>query len=539
LAQLERELDNFRIAFSWSMAVGESARAQGIASILQTVWLRKGRFLEGSRWLDESIEHDVEHDPRARAWALTTTSLLAGYLTSTAYTQQAEEAVVLARQLDDPALLAQAIHAAGNAYLVVDPWRAQAYYQEGFELVSAMGDDRALPQMLNGLAGTHFFTGYAAEARAHLLQSLEILTRIGEGDSYLARQERELLADEAAAVGDLDLALSETAELLALPDLDSAHRTYVLYTRGAALAHLGDYDGGEAACMEALQTARDRGLPIAEANANLALGTIAMARGDLETARARSRALLEVVPQGSPQLHAYALLPLAAIELAIGDVASARRIVADLGQRLGEVGPNLGGKQREVEALIAAADGDPVKAEQLASDALQLYARIPNKLGICDTLELLAGLLVADDRAEIGTRLLAAANALRERISYARGVIRRGSYEEAVARARTLLSDDEFETTWREGASLSMEDAVAYATRGRGERKRATTGWASLTPSELDVARLVAEGLANKDIAERLFISPRTVQAHLTHIYAKLGITSRVQLAQAAMAAPR
>ena len=56
----------------------------------------------------------------------------------------------------------------------------------------------------------------------------------------------------------------------------------------------------------------------------------------------------------------------------------------------------------------------------------------------------------------------------------------------------------------------------------------------SLTPTELDVVGLVAEGLANKDIADRLIISPRTVQTHLTHVYAKLGLTSRVQLAQEA-----
>ncbi len=56
----------------------------------------------------------------------------------------------------------------------------------------------------------------------------------------------------------------------------------------------------------------------------------------------------------------------------------------------------------------------------------------------------------------------------------------------------------------------------------------------SLTPTERDVVRLVSEGLANNDIATRLFVSPRTVQTHLTHVYTKLGLTSRVQLAQEA-----
>jgi DNA-binding CsgD family transcriptional regulator len=81
---------------------------------------------------------------------------------------------------------------------------------------------------------------------------------------------------------------------------------------------------------------------------------------------------------------------------------------------------------------------------------------------------------------------------------------------------------------------MSTEEAIAYAQRGRGERKRPASGWASLTHAEHDVVRLVSAGLANKDIATRLFVSPRTVQTHLTHVYTKLGLTSRMQLAQEA-----
>ena len=93
---------------------------------------------------------------------------------------------------------------------------------------------------------------------------------------------------------------------------------------------------------------------------------------------------------------------------------------------------------------------------------------------------------------------------------------------------------EDFDAAWAEGAALSTEEAIAYTQRGRGERKRPASGWDSLTPTERDVVRLAAEGLGNKDIAERLFVSPRTVQTHLTHVYAKLGVASRIQLVQEA-----
>ena len=106
--------------------------------------------------------------------------------------------------------------------------------------------------------------------------------------------------------------------------------------------------------------------------------------------------------------------------------------------------------------------------------------------------------------------------------------------EATIAAVREALGENDFDAAWAEGAALSIEEATAYAQRGRGERKRASSGWASLTRAELDVVKLVSEGLGNKDVAARLFVSPRTVQAHLTHVYTKLGLTSRVQLAQEA-----
>jgi len=150
-------------------------------------------------------------------------------------------------------------------------------------------------------------------------------------------------------------------------------------------------------------------------------------------------------------------------------------------------------------------------------------------MGLVDALELLARLAAEQDSNKEAVRLWAAAESLRSEMGYRFG-IDHAAQQAALANARRDLGAD-FETAWAEGAKLSIEDAIAYAARGRGERKRPSTGWASLTPSELEVVRLVGEHLSNPEIAARLFVSRATVKTHLVHIFAKLGVDSRSELA--------
>lgn len=105
-----------------------------------------------------------------------------------------------------------------------------------------------------------------------------------------------------------------------------------------------------------------------------------------------------------------------------------------------------------------------------------------------------------------------------------------------VTAAHAHFIDREGEAAWRaawdEGAGLSLADAIAYARRARGPRGRPPTGWASLTPAELELAQLVVDGLANPAIASRLFISRSTVKMHLSNVYLKLRIDNPTQLAR-------
>jgi DNA-binding CsgD family transcriptional regulator len=80
------------------------------------------------------------------------------------------------------------------------------------------------------------------------------------------------------------------------------------------------------------------------------------------------------------------------------------------------------------------------------------------------------------------------------------------------------------------GAALDIDQLLAYIARARGERKRPSTGWDSLTPTELDVAIRAATGLSNREVGERMFISAGTVKTHLAHVYAKLNVANRTEL---------
>jgi hypothetical protein len=99
--------------------------------------------------------------------------------------------------------------------------------------------------------------------------------------------------------------------------------------------------------------------------------------------------------------------------------------------------------------------------------------------GISDTIECLATLAGNVGSHREAARLLGAAHSIRQRMGAVRFKVYDAGYEASVAALRDALGENDFASAWAEGAALSTEEAIAYAQRGRGERKRPASGWAS------------------------------------------------------------
>ena len=267
--------------------------------------------------------------------------------------------------------------------------------------------------------------------------------------------------------GDLARAAAQVAELLA--DARAAHDGLMelqsIGGQGVVLAWQGQASAARAAADAAIEAAAEVGGGYA-AYGYAALASAAMAAGDTATLQDAAEAWPRL--SGLPQMAALQRVYSAAAALAGGDLVAARRWADDA------VSGSWGGFLSAallMRARVAIAAGEPDEGEPDVHDALALAASTGTHLWVPDILEYLAALAGVASSHREAARLFGAAAAVRRRMGAVRFKIYDAGYEAAVTELRDAMGEKDFESAYAEGAALSTEEAIAYAQRGRGERK--------------------------------------------------------------------
>ena len=184
----------------------------------------------------------------------------------------------------------------------------------------------------------------------------------------------------------------------------------------------------------------------------------------------------------------------------------------------------------------ALAAGEHERAAELFAQSLRIKIELGDRMGIAVGLDSLGRVAVAQGDGRRAALLLGAAQSVWDAIGMREtrnAFASASSTSDGIQRTRRLLGKREFRIEFRRGSALSEDQAIALRARRRpgARRQHDSVGASPLTRRETEVADLVAHGLSNPEIAERLYISVRTAQGHVENILRKLGFNSRSKIA--------
>ena len=525
---VERELPNIRAALDHAAdAPDPDHNGLRLMTALAFFWTQRGYAAEGADYGLRVLAGDPDAPPvlRARArWAGAYDRFYSFDLDPAI--AEANTALEEAIQAGDEATQGRCLHVLAAATFMVDPGASRPLFESSLELARASGDRWAEADSLQFLGFSHLMQHRPAPAGELLAQSGAMADEMG--NAFQQAWQHIAFGTAKADAGELADASRElrTGIGIARRVGDPAVEIW-----GCSCWALVELSRGNVAELRAIADGMDRpGRPLGEAGATV-LDALRLIAADIDHAAAAVRSLGELLlTSNDPPDGARMILLGATLALRAGDRAEARAAAERSLAGCEQLGSALAGACRVFLARLDRLDG--VAAEQQAHAGLAeitgagLWAEVP------DALELLGGFAVDSGAFAEGARLLAAASALHERMGQRCWIA--GEAERDRTRAVAGLGDD-FPRTAAEGQQLDGPAAVAYARRARGERRRPSFGWDSLTPTELEVVRLAAAGLTNPAIGERLFISRGTVKTHLLHVFAKLGVHTRAELAAAAI----
>jgi predicted ATPase/DNA-binding CsgD family transcriptional regulator len=330
----------------------------------------------------------------------------------------------------------------------------------------------------------------------------------------------------------LDRALSK-----GVPD---AARPRPLYGAAYLARNRGEYDRANALATECLTLSVELGDDQAASRALQLLAFVSLAQGDYDRATTHAKealALNEKLGDGGTWT-AWVRSDLAMAAYGQGDLTFAAHILEetlDLYYTFAE--PFGTALTLGYLGLVTTDQGDHEGAAARFAASLPLWQQMGNRENQSEWLASVAALAASRLEAERAARLFGAADALCNTLGHAFTLPERATFERGVDAARTSLGAAGFMIAEAAGQALPLERALAEASTFLTSVKAPETepinkiSDPGLTPREIDVLRLLVAGHSNPQIAETLFISPRTATTHVTNFLAKLGVTNRTEAA--------
>jgi predicted ATPase/DNA-binding CsgD family transcriptional regulator len=532
------EYDNLRAALEWGLAAEDPLAGRQLAASLAWLWHLDRRGREGIGFLQRAIDRVPDERSRLQARLMTGLALVADTAGPLDVERDAaSRAVKLATDVGDEGLRALCLNllAVGSFYTDFDEaWQlceqAHAAAHAGGNTF-VLGGARALQAMILHLRDRH------AEAEAVIDASVRQCLQHHRGvlSTLLTYQ-----ADGALAGGDPVRALGLAAEaLLVAEPLGDYLRVGMARSVLAEIKVLtGDLAGATEVLDPVLRLVEGAEDEVFIPGLDHAMAVLSMRRDDPSAAIDSLRRAGRSTDRGAATWLAGRALPRLGAALAAAGrpdeaVAALGRAV-EVARRLQMPGPLA--EAYAAQAELAAADPDGLtRAVELHHAALTIRVDHRLRAAQLDSLEALARVGAAIQPTPDDVRILYAAGSARTNTGLPRGVDLQRAYDSTAANLRRALGGTAFDRAAAEGARLTLDQGVEYARRARGRRGRPAAGWSSLTPTELEVVRLVAEGLTNPQIGARLLMSRGTVKTHLSHIFTKLDTTNRAQLAAAAI----
>jgi non-specific serine/threonine protein kinase len=333
--------------------------------------------------------------------------------------------------------------------------------------------------------------------------------------------------------------------LAASPSTPTPDRLEALRAAGWLARLQGDPTEAALLQTEALQGAQAIGDELNAAGSLQELALIEMHRGNAELGVTHIETALDMLRRAEsstsvgPQLVSVALANLGQIALAKGDLRraiSASQEAIDRQRTLGYTWA-LGDTLRILgDALFESREFLP--ALEAYRESITMTKDEGDRRFLANSLAGIANVAAALHRPTIATHLLAAVSTLRIEIGAGMEIQQQQRFDHALKTVKTSLRSESFEREWEQGQSRSLDAIIAEATAGFDEQSptiSAGNHGAELTPREYDVLRLVANGLTDREIADLLHISPRTVGFHVTNLLTKLEVDSRTAAAAFAL----